>query len=137
MSEKHLNLTAMSNAISRLQEGIKRYELDTSDSQIRDGLIQRFEFTYEITHKMLKRYLELSSANPDGIDALTFQDLIRSGNEQGLLRTDWPSWKIFRDMRSKTSHTYDEAIALEVVSQIPSFLLEAKHLYSHLQQRQA
>ncbi|WP_268887591.1 nucleotidyltransferase substrate binding protein [Kingella kingae] len=39
-----------------MQEGWQRYLQDTSDTQIRDGLIQRFEFTYEISHKILKRY---------------------------------------------------------------------------------
>ncbi len=53
-----LDLTPLTNAVKRLQEGLIRY------SQIRDGLIQRFEFTYEISHKMLKRYLELTSASP-------------------------------------------------------------------------
>ena len=36
------------------------------------------------------------------------------------LSSDWPRWCQFREMRSKTSHTYDEDIALEVVSGIPA-----------------
>ena len=70
-------------AIQRLEEGLARYRADTSDTQIRDGLIQRFEFTYELGHKVLKRYLEYASANPEQFDEMTFQNLIRTGNEQG------------------------------------------------------
>lgn len=77
----NLDLTTLTNAVSRLDEGLARYQRDTSDTQIRDGLIQRFEFTYEISHKMLKRYLEMSSANPEQFDSMPFQDLIRTGNE--------------------------------------------------------
>lgn len=113
-----------------------RYQSDTADIQIRDGLIQRFEFTYELSHKMLKRYLEAASANPTEFDGADFQYLIRSGNEQGLLLSAWPEWRHFRDMRAKTSHTYDEEVALTVVDAIPSFLSEAKHLLANLQQRQ-
>jgi hypothetical protein len=47
--------------LSNVSRGIDRYRQDESDIQIRDGLIQRFEFAYELTHKMLKRYLESNS----------------------------------------------------------------------------
>jgi nucleotidyltransferase substrate binding protein (TIGR01987 family) len=135
MAEIKLNLTSLDRAIDRLSEGWQRYQRDTSDTQIRDGLIQRFEFTYEISHKMLKRYLEATSANPAQFDDMSFQDLIRSGNEQSLLMGSWPNWKRYRDMRAKTSHTYDEAVALEVVSGILEFLSEARHLRDQIQTR--
>lgn len=130
-----LDLSSLHNAILRLDEGVQRYQQDTSDTQIRDGLIQRFEFTYELSHKMLKRFLESTSPSPAEIDTLAFQDLIRTGNEQALLLSDWGTWKKYREMRSKTSHTYDEAIALQVVAEIPAFLLEAKHLANQLEIR--
>lgn len=130
-----LDLTPLTNAVQRLDEGLTRYLADTSDTQIRDGLIQRFEFTYELSHKMLKRFLETSAANPTEYDAADFQYLIRSGNEQGLLLSAWPEWLFFRAMRSKTSHTYDEDVALEVVAAIPGFLKESRYLLSALQQR--
>ena len=85
MSSIQLDLTPLDNAIARLDEGWTRYQRDVSDIQIRDGLIQRFEFTYEISHKMLRRFLELTSANPAEFDGMAFQDMIRTGNERGLL----------------------------------------------------
>ncbi len=137
MADFVLDLNPLANAVDRLNEGIARYQTDTSDTQIRDGLIQRFEFTYEISHKMLKRYMEMASATPEQFDGMPFQDLIRSGNGQGLLLSDWPRWRTFRDMRSKTSHTYDEAKALEVVAEIPAFLREAKFLLGQLKDKTA
>lgn len=124
-------------AIQRLEEGLARYEADTTDTQIRDGLIQRFEFTYELGHKVLKRYLEHASANPDQFDSMTFQDLIRTANEQDLLLGNWPDWRVFRDMRARTSHTYNEDVALEVVGGIPRFLAEAVYLRDKLRKRLA
>ncbi|KVC93729.1 nucleotidyltransferase [Burkholderia ubonensis] len=132
MSTEGLDLTPLERAISRLQEGLERYQQDISDTQIRDGLIQRFEFTYEISHKMLKRFLEATSANPAEFDNMSFQDLIRSGNERGLLLGDWAAWRKYREMRSKTSHTYDEGVALEVVEGIPEFLKEVTYLHDRL-----
>ena len=132
-----LDLSPLSNAVNRLAEGLARYQQDTSDTQIRDGLIQRFEFTYEISHKMLKRYLEYASPTPAEYDDMPFADIIRSANEQGLLHGNWGAWKSYREMRGKTSHTYDEEIAVEVVEGIPGFLEEARYLLAKLQERMA
>ena len=135
MADEKLDLGPLERAIERLNEGWIRYQQDISDTQVRDGLIQRFEFTYEISHKMLKRYLQATSASPAEFDDMSFQDLIRSGNEHGLLLGAWPDWKSYRNMRFKTSHTYDEDIALQVVAGILPFLAEARHLRDQLKAR--
>lgn len=130
-----LDITPLDRAIARLEEGLSAYAADTANALIRDGTIQRFEFTYELAHKMLKRFLEQSSPSPEVFDTLSFADLIRTGNERGLLLGDWPRWRTWRSMRTKTSHTYDENIALEVVAGIPGFLDEARHLRDQLKSR--
>jgi hypothetical protein len=38
-------------------------------------------------------------------------------------------------MRARTSHSYDEAVALEVVAGIPDFLEEARYLRDRLKER--
>ena len=135
MTSGKLDFTSLRNALARLAEGYQRYQSDISDIQIRDGLIQRYEFTYEISHKMLKRHLEMTAANPEAFDALPFADLIRTGNEQSLLKSDWSAWKVFREIRAKTSHTYDEHIAQTVVQVIPAFIEEIEFLVRQLDQR--
>jgi len=130
-----LDISPLTSAIQRLDEGMARYLTDTSDTQIRDGLIQRFEFTYELSHKMLKRYLESASPSPGEFDSADFPYLIRSANERGLLLSDWPQWKQYRAMRAKTSHTYDEDTALAVVMGIAAFQREAHHLHDQIRAR--
>lgn len=134
-TKMNLDLTSFVNVITRLEEGLSRYQNDTEDTQIRDGLIQRFEFTYEIAHKMLKRYLETSSPTPDEFDKADFQYLVRTGNEKGLLLGEWSKWRGYRNMRSKTSHTYNEEIALDVVEGIPDFLDDARYLCEQLKDK--
>lgn len=123
-----LDFSSFVKAVARLDEGLQRYNRDTGDIQIRDGLIQRFEYAYDLAHKMLRRQLESVSANPDQVDRLSFADLIRTVTEQGLIGSDWSTWRIWREMRSTTSHTYDEDKALQVVEGIPGFLVEAHDL---------
>jgi nucleotidyltransferase substrate binding protein (TIGR01987 family) len=132
-----LDTTSLGNAVRRLREGLARYEREPTDEQIRDGLIQRFEFTYELSHRMLRRYLREAAASPDEIERMPFADLIRTGNARGLLRSDWPAWRSFREMRARTSLTYDAKVASQVAAAIPVFLEEAEHLYAELQRRLA
>lgn len=132
MSNNKPEIVPFERAIQRLEEGLVRYQSDTTDTLVRDGLIQRFEFTYEIGHKVLKHYLEFASANPEQFDRMTFQDLIRTANELGLLLGEWVDWRGFREMRGKTSHTYEEKISLEVIYNLPRFLDEAVYLRDRL-----
>ena len=119
-------------AIQRLEEGLARHRSDKTDALIRDGLIYRFKLTYELGHKILKRYLKYVSANPEQLDRMTFQDLIRTANEQNLLLGEWIDWRCFREMRAKSSDAYNEDISLEVLAVIPRFIEEAAYLRDKL-----
>jgi nucleotidyltransferase substrate binding protein (TIGR01987 family) len=130
-----LNFDSLQRALARLEEGLQRYNRDPSDLQIRDGLIQRFEFTYEAAHRAVKRYLESTSADPTFVDQMTFSELIRTANEVGLVRGDWPTWRSYREMRARTSHTYDEVNALAVVAGLPGFIEEIGALVDELTTR--
>lgn len=132
-----IDISPLVKALARLEEGYARYLENTADLQIRDGLIQRFEFTYDLSDKMLKRTLEESSATPEAIDQMTFQSRIRMANEMDLLLNDWTRWKLYREMRNITSHTYDEAKARQVVHEIPAFIAEARFLRDRLAERSA
>jgi nucleotidyltransferase substrate binding protein (TIGR01987 family) len=130
-----LDITSLDNAVQRLREGLARHQREPGDEQVRDGLIQRFEFTYELSHRTLKRFLKESAASPDDIEEMSFADLIRTANARSLLAGDWPAWRRFRQMRARTSHTYDATTAEQVVAAIPGFLQEAEHLVAELRRR--
>ena len=88
MSERSVDLSFLQKAVARLDAGLTRYRQDIHDEQIRDGLIQRFEFTYEISHKTLKRFLEATSASPQEIDRMTY--CWEAGRTGGLIGTYGP-----------------------------------------------
>jgi nucleotidyltransferase substrate binding protein (TIGR01987 family) len=129
------SLHSLERLINLLQEGYTRHYSTKEDLQIRDGLILRYKYLYEKSHKMLKRYLEMTAPNPDIYNSMSFADLIRSGNEQALLRSDWTKWRVYREIRAKTSHTYDESTAIEVLSVVADFILEAQYLLGGLRKR--
>jgi nucleotidyltransferase substrate binding protein (TIGR01987 family) len=135
----NIDFSPLGDAINQLEKsiGFATSELaennDDLFEQFRNSVIQCFEFTYELSHKMLARYLEDTSANPEEIDLGTFQNIIRIGNEKGLLRSDWSQWRNYRQARTNnSSHTYNR-IKAEAVYEISfDFLEEAKYLHLRL-----
>ena len=133
-----LDYSSLQNAISQLEKSLEYAHSPIAQTdpglfeQLRNSVIQCFEFTYELSHKMLKRYLEETAANPEEIDVGTFQNLVRTGNEKGLLRSGWDQWKAYRQARTDSSHTYDEDKAGAVYDIAPDFLQEARYLYQQL-----
>lgn len=130
-----LDLTSFNKALTQLAEGLQIASQPNAHPLTRDGAIQRFEYTYEVSWKMLKRFLELTSSDPQTIDTLGFADLIRLGHERGVLQSSYDVWTLYRKARGTTSHTYDQNKANEVFAVIPEFLVEARYLYAQLHNR--
>lgn len=85
----NLDFTSFQNALGQLEKSLDSTMAKEDEGlfeQLRNSAIHCFKFTYELSHKMLKRYLEESAPNPEEIDFSTFQNLIRTGNEKGLLQ---------------------------------------------------
>ena len=138
-----LDYSPLVNAIAQLEKSLTYANSPAAladpglREQLRNSVIQCFEFTYELSWKMLKRYLEETEASPADIDISTFQNLIRLGNERALLRSDWRQWKTYRQARTDSSHTYDAAKAEAVFAVAPDFLMEARALFEELTRRSA
>ena len=126
-----LDLTSLEKAIISLENALIEYDKNPNEF-VRDACIQRFEFVYDLSHKMLKRYLQISSPNKEEIDNMSFADIIRTGAKQNILESSWDIWKQYRESRNKTSHTYDEDMAIDVFNITPNMLNEAKYLLKEL-----
>ena len=133
-----IDYSALESAIGQLEKSLVYADSQMAKDdpglfeQLRNSVIQCFEFTYELSHKMLKRHLEDIAASPDEFDLSVFQNLIRTGNEKGLLRSNWLRWKQYRQARTDSSHTYDLSRAETVYQIAPDFLQEAKYLFKQL-----
>ena len=67
-----IDITSLERAIRALEAALMRHAATPADDLVRDGCIQRFEFTYELSYKMLKRFLEATSENPPEFDKMSF-----------------------------------------------------------------
>jgi nucleotidyltransferase substrate binding protein (TIGR01987 family) len=137
-----IDVSTLQKAISLARAAVAAYEkhsltdYDEIAIHIRGGAIQAFEFTYELSIKTVKRYLEVHHLTVEQVLGLSFNDLIRKGLEVGILNEELVQWKEFRKNRGTTSHTYDERKATEVYRSIPGFLKEAEFLADRIVLRQ-
>ena len=131
----HLDISSLKKAIHSLDEALREMKKQKDNLFIRDATIQRFEYTYELAHKMLKRYLEMTEASSGEVEQMSFPALIRTGAEKGLLEHSWDVWSTYRTARNLTSHTYNEAKAIEVCRIIPKFKNEVLFLLEQLNKR--
>lgn len=106
-----------------------------NDKALRYALVKTFELTFEMAFKALRKYFLAKTTKSDEAATFDFQDMIRLADQEGLVLTGWPEWKEFRANRSKTVHTYGEAIALQITSHLQNFSAECHTLLSNLQQR--
>ena len=133
-----LDLTPLDNAIAQLDEALEYHGSDLASRDpalklhLRAGAIQAFEFTYELSFKMIKRYLEQVSENPAQFDEMSFSAIMREAFRRGMEQSELSIWKEYRTRRGTTSHTYDEDKARVVFESVPAFLREAKYLRDQL-----
>lgn len=125
-----LDLTALRLALTQLQEGIAAAEAEPGNEVMRDGVIQRFEYSHELALKFIKRVLEMRHGDP--VDQLSYNDLLRTTAERGYI-DDVEAWFEYRKLRNQTSHTDDKAVAAHVYTYAQPFLRHASTLLANLE----
>ena len=133
--EKPLDLESLDRVVVRLREAVDAYKVTPDNFFILDSVIKRFELSYELSIRSLRRFLRDYEVSGAEIEDMSFQGIVRRGEKDGLLQTGWPNWKDFRDARNKTVHTYREEKAREVAAEATVFIVEAEFLLDQLKRR--
>ena len=110
-------------------ESVDEHDLDhVLDEIIKEGLIQRFEYTHELAWNVMKDYAIYQGNTSVGGS----RDATREAFQLQLV-SDGKVWMEMIGSRNKTSHTYNEETADEIYSQIlnayfPAFLEFQKNM---------
>lgn len=131
MDPEPLDLSSLLNAVLRLEEAFA--SVPGNDLE-RDGCIQRFEYTYELCWKMMRRQLILMEAGD--ADLLGRRELFREAARRGLI-DDPELWFSFQKARNLTSHNYDADKAEETYLAAKAFVPQARKLLDELSNRSA
>jgi len=100
---------------------------------VRSGIIQNFEVAYELSWKMMKRWLE-TNISAESVDGVTRRELFRQAVENRLI-DDVELWMSFHAARNETSHIYDSDTAEEVSEVAERFAAAAQALLTSLRAR--
>lgn len=108
-----------SRALNKLQIALEKNIED--DELYLDGLIQRFEFCFELSWKLMQSYLSY-----EGFEVNSPRSAIRKSFEAEII-FDAESWLDMLESRNLSTHTYNEETAKEIYKNVAEkyiFLLE-------------
>jgi nucleotidyltransferase substrate binding protein (TIGR01987 family) len=97
-------------AVNKLKEALDE---DASNPLLYDGVMQRFEFTYEIAWKLMKLYLEFEGIATVNSPWAAFKEAFAAG-----IITDGETWIDMINARNLTVHIYNEQMAKEIYNKV-------------------
>ncbi len=126
MSERRLELAPLRKALASLDKALA---VNAPGDLERDGAIQRFEYTFELCWKLMKRHLDWNGT----LDTyrMSKKDIIRQAARAGLV-SDAERWFLHHDARNESTHAYDENIAQRVYENVKRFAPDAHELLESL-----
>jgi len=111
---------SLENALERLGEALS-VSVDENDIAL-DATIQRFEFSYEQTWRLLQQF-----ARHAGFGPKSPRESFRIAYKQGWI-DDEKLWLNMLNDRNLTSHTYNKALALEIYERIQTYYPEMRRV---------
>jgi nucleotidyltransferase substrate binding protein (TIGR01987 family) len=113
-------LQNFSKALALLREPFAREAGSLSDLE-KEGIVQRFEITFELGWKTLKDYLVFNGV---AFQQITPRNVIKEGFSSKMI-ADGQLWIDMLDRRNLLAHIYDESLLDETVSLIATKFLPA------------
>ena len=108
---------------------LKRFIESASTEIEKAGVVQAFEFCYELAWKTTKRFL-----HNEGITVSSPRESFREAGRNGLIE-NVRLWLNFIIIRNKTVHTYNEFVLKEIIETVPIFEKELNKLIKKLEKK--
>jgi nucleotidyltransferase substrate binding protein (TIGR01987 family) len=122
------SLESLGNALTRFGEALEHPD---PDEIVMDGTIQRFEFTFELFWKTLRRFLQ-----EEGVDTASPKSTLRHAYRRGLLDRE-RLWLDMLEDRNRSSHVYDAEMARAIYAELPTYYVELRGRFEDLKRRQS
>ena len=136
MSSPNIDLSPLRKALAMLNEALAFWGAQPEGAplkpHLRSAVIHSFEFTYELSVRLLRRVLIERAESADRVADISFNDLLRTAADAGLT-PDAAAWREWREMRNATSHAYDDVKAQAVAGRAAAFAADATLLLSTLE----
>lgn len=106
-------LSVFGKALDRLSDVVQISRQHPLNEFERDSLIKRFEFSYEMAWKLMMSYEKDNGV----VQLLGSKDVVRQAVSMSLI-DNGEAWMDMIDVRNRTSHVYDEEMAVDVTDDI-------------------
>lgn len=98
---------------------------EVSQNVMLSGVVQHFEFTYEICRTLIERWLRENYGSE--VLGVSRKEIYRIAGERNLI-DGVERWFTYHEERNRTTHRYDEELLNLVDDTVPRFLADAKSL---------
>ena len=122
---KNINLEVLKKAYNTLERFMQHKETEQEQA----GIIQAFEYCYELSWKIMKKVLQ-----SEGLEVSTPKQVFREAGSAKIIE-DVKLWIEFADKRNLTVHTYNELILKDIMKIIPKFKDELARLIIEVESR--
>ncbi len=119
VKQRYQNLTKAYESLVRVSQRDVENDVD-----LRAGMIQNFEFTFELVWKTMKDMLEA-----EGVEVYSPKDVIRESLRLNYI-DNTEKWLTMLNDRNLSVHTYEESVSIRLGSDIKNiFINEIKKFY--------
>ena len=129
-----MDFSLLEKLYNSLKEGHKYY-LKQKDDVSQSACLYKFKTTYDMSLKMIKRYLKTYYCNPSEVEKYTFSQMIKNAHQESIIEKGLEQWKLFRDTRIKYNESYDQEVTQEILKIVPEFINEMQYLLKQLKER--
>ena len=130
MSEE-IDIQPFRDALARLDEALSERASDPGNTYLRDAVILRFTFTFEVAVSTLRRYLEEIAAIRR-TNRMSPRRCLREAADLGLI-AECADWMLHVDNRNRTVHAYSEPMADAIAANATAFAADARALLNAME----
>lgn len=130
-----IDITNLKSAFQTLKSSMKTLEENkTCDfvDMLEDSCIKRFEYTLEISRKIMKRVLKKIYGKSE--EELTVNNTFRFMQGYKFI-PNWESWKNYYEKRNNTAHEYNLEKSRALIKIIPDFIEDTDILINNIERK--
>ena len=127
-----IDIQPFHDVLTRLEEALAERAANPENTYLRDAVILRFTFTFEVAVSTLRRYLEEIAAIRSS-NRMSPRRCLREAADLGLI-AECADWMLHVDNRNRAVHAYSEPMADAIAAIAPAFAADARALLNAMAQ---
>ena len=128
-----IEISSLKNALDTVKESVdilKNNREEYLRTSLEDSLVKRFEYTLELSKKMMKKILKKFYDKPE--EELTVNNIFRFMYGLNFI-SNTESWRNYHEKRNNTAHEYNLEKSRKLLELIPDFINDVEELINNIE----